>query len=433
MEDQYRSCDCESCSKISLSLGEGWGEAILNLAEKAFKSLHKNGGYRPEDLKKVREYRQLIGATAKLFSDQIPQEVPQEMKDYLQKDAFIFSGMRTHSQLAEAHSLLRNEKGEVRPYYQFEQDILNLNEKYNRNYLEAEYLFAKSSAQSAANWANYSDDTGRYLLQYRTAGDERVRESHAALNRTTLPKDAGFWLSYYPPNGWRCRCTVVEVRAARYDVSDEDRAITEGERATTQIGKNGKNKLEMFRFNPGKERRIFPKQNAYYPKHCNGGKVDLSGLIGHSYFVLSAEDDKCKALKIVTDEAGKKLQNRRVRESILAKKNELLKKKIKLYGLDRIAKFNSGSIKEIANQPFKWPLEKQYFLDNIDKICSNAEYLIKTDFKATRDYPFTHIYKINLEFAEAAMLVKENKDGEFIIYSISDSEKLIKIKKSSEG
>lgn len=235
---------------------------VLNAAEKAFKKLHELGTYQPEDLAKVKEYQALIKETTNVFKLGISQEVPEEMKAYLEKDVFVFSGLKTHAQLAEARSLLKDSDGNIRPYHLFEQDVLKLNEKYNQNYLEAEWQFAQSSSQSAANWANLSDSE-RYNLQYRTAGDEKVRQSHAALNGTTLPKSSEFWISYYPPNGWRCRCIAVLVLASKYPATDVDKATAAAEKATTQIGKNGKNKLEMFRFNPGIEKRVFPKGNSY--------------------------------------------------------------------------------------------------------------------------------------------------------------------------
>lgn len=204
----------------------------------------------------------MIKETAKVFELGISHDVPEEMKEYLKKDAFIFSGLKTNAQLQEARSLLRDENGHIRPYYLFEKDILKLNEKYNLNYLDAEYQFAQSSSQSAANWANLSD-SDRYNLQYRTAGDEKVRESHVGLNGTTLPKSSAFWISYYPPNGWRCRCIAVLVLASKYPASDVDKATAAAEKATTHIGKNGKNKLEMFRFNPGMQEKIFPPNNSY--------------------------------------------------------------------------------------------------------------------------------------------------------------------------
>jgi len=204
----------------------------------------------------------LIKETAKVFELGISHDVPEEMKEYLKKDAFIFSGLKTNAQLQEASSLLKDDSGHIRPYYLFEKDILKINEKYNLNYLDAEYQFAQASSQSAANWANLSD-SDRYNLQYRTAGDERVRDDHAALNGTTFPKSSAFWISYYPPNGWRCRCIAVLVLASKYPASDLEKATAAAEKATTQIGKNGKNKLEMFRFNPGMQEKLFPQNNSY--------------------------------------------------------------------------------------------------------------------------------------------------------------------------
>ncbi len=238
-------------------------QEVLKAAEIAFKKLFEKGKYNPKDLLKTKEWKGLINATAKSIGTAIPHDVPTELKSYLDKDVFIFSALKTHTQLTQARSFLKDDKGEMVPYHLFEQKILKLNQTYNKNYLEAEYLFAQQSSQSAANWANLQEDTSRYYLQYRTAGDDRVRDSHDKLRNTTLPKDDAFWDSYYPPMGWRCRCTAVEVLAKDYDKSDPEKASKLADIATTQIGKNGENKLEMFRYNPGKEKVVFPPKNAY--------------------------------------------------------------------------------------------------------------------------------------------------------------------------
>ena len=236
---------------------------LLNITQKAFDVLYSRKSYKPDDLMNVPEFRAVVEHTANVFSSAVPHEVPQEMRDYLEKDVFIFSGLKTHTQLTEARSYLKDENGNIVPYDRFEQKILKLNEQYNRHYLEAEYQFAVHSAQSAANWANLQDNTSRYWLEYRTAGDERVRANHAVLNGICLPKDDDFWTDYYPPNGWRCRCIAVEVLARENTLSDSKKAKELGEKATTHIAPNGKNKLQMFRFNPGAEKKVFPPNNAY--------------------------------------------------------------------------------------------------------------------------------------------------------------------------
>ena len=227
------------------------------------KYLHKNGRYESSDLLKVSEYKALIDETTKVFDETIQNNiVPEPMAQKLKNDAFIFSGLKTHAQLLEASTLLMDKEGKIRSFEQFTQDFNKINQNYNQHYLEAEWQFAISSSQSAANWAKINPE-GRYNLQYRTANDDRVRDNHRTLQDTTLPPDDPFWMLYYPPNGWRCRCTVVEVLKSKYEVSDPQKALEQGEKATTQIGANGKNKLEIFRFNPGAEQKLFPSKHPY--------------------------------------------------------------------------------------------------------------------------------------------------------------------------
>jgi hypothetical protein len=277
-------------------------KTILKAASKAFKKLHERGTYEPKDLVEIKEFKELHSTTNSLLSNAIPQEVSNTLKAYLEKDVFVFSGLRTHAQLADARSYLKDEKGNIRSYNEFEQKVVKLNAQYNLNYLETEYNFAIQSGLSAEKWETFSDDDKRYYLQYRTAKDGKVRDSHLALDEITLPKSDAFWNNYMPPNGWNCRCNTVEVLADSYTKSDSSKANEKGEKATTQIGKNGKNKAAMFRFNPGEEKKLFPSKNAYTPKHCKGGKVDMSGMIGISSIVLSLEDERCRAKKLLEEE-----------------------------------------------------------------------------------------------------------------------------------
>lgn len=244
--------------------------------------------------------------TPQQFSQKLKKQ-QDELKRYIERDAFIFSGLKAHKQLSQALSLLKDDKGAIRPYHQFEQEIVKLNNSYNKLYLEAEYEFAVHSAQSAARWDGLSNDTDRYWLQYRTAQDERVREDHAALAGTTLPKDDPFWDSYYPPNGWRCRCVAVEVLARDNKLSDSKKAIEKGEVSTTQIGKNGKNKLAMFRFNPGKQQKLFPPKNSYVPKGC-GGTLAITNAA-----FLALDDEGCRAKKLI-EEKAKENQNKYIQK-----------------------------------------------------------------------------------------------------------------------
>ena len=256
-------CDCEDCKtqKHTLAIGESKIKPLLNAVESAFKQLHSRGSYKPQDLAKTKAYKNLVTETSQIFNGAIADnDVPEAMAKSLKEDVFVFSGLKTNAQLAEASKLLMTADGKIKSFSAFSKDVESVKENYNQKYLDAEYQFAVSSAQSAGNWANLSSD---YDLQYRTAGDDRVRDSHDKLRDVTLPQDDAFWVSYYPPNGWRCRCTAVQVRKGKFEASDSKKAITEGEKATSQIDKDGKNKLAIFRFNPGIQKVVFPPAHPY--------------------------------------------------------------------------------------------------------------------------------------------------------------------------
>ena len=193
----------------------------------------------------------------------------------LKESNYVFSGIKTFHELNEAFPKLIDEDGNKIPFNQFLNNVQSINESYNRTYLKTEYEFAQSSAMMAARWKEFEKDGDNYYLQYRTVGDKRVRKTHRMLHNITLPFSSKFWDKYFPPNGWNCRCTVVQVRKDKYKMSDETAAMNAGSQATA-----GKHQ-EMFMFNPGKEMTTFPAYNAYTIKSCKTcpyrlGKMNLS-------------------------------------------------------------------------------------------------------------------------------------------------------------
>lgn len=200
---------------------------------------------------------------------------PQVMMDKLRDDVFVFSACKTHVELKELGSRLITPDGKVSSWNRFLSEATALHGKYNEDYLQAEYIFATSSAEMAARWDDVSKDGERYNLQYRTAGDDRVRDAHDRLRGTTLPASDPFWDSYYPPNGWRCRCTAVQVLKEKYPVDNSAEKIKIADAATTQIDSKGRDRGAMFRFNPGKQQVIFPPKHPYYKV-----KESLGSIIG---------------------------------------------------------------------------------------------------------------------------------------------------------
>ena len=226
------------------------------------KWIHSKKEYKPEYLSEP-EPRAAIEETCRILSTplkniSVKQEIPAELTAALENNIFFFSGFKTHHELVQVSQLLKDGNGNIKPFQQFLKDVEKIDDTYNRNYLNAEYNFATASSQMAVKWKEWEEDGDRYDLQYRTAGDDRVRDEHAALNNTTLPPSDPFWQLYLPPNGWNCRCTTVQVRKGKHPRSDSEKAVAKGN-ATTNTPKK-----QIFRFNPGAQEKIFPPKHPYY-------------------------------------------------------------------------------------------------------------------------------------------------------------------------
>lgn len=69
-------------------------------------------------------------------------------------------------------------------------------------------------AYSAGRWnMNQHPDIQEILwgYWYSTAGDERVRPTHEAMEGARYPKDSAFWDANFAPCGFNCRCECIEI------------------------------------------------------------------------------------------------------------------------------------------------------------------------------------------------------------------------------
>ena len=211
----------------------------------------------------------------------------------LKESNYVFSGIKVFHELNEAFPSMLDDNNELRPFEDFLNDVQKVNNTYNGSYLKTEYNFARQSSLAAARWKQFEKDGNRYNLQYRTAYDDRVRTSHRKLEGITLPPSSKFWNDYFPPNGWNCRCTVVQVRKDKYPESNEQKAIDLGSQATA-----GRHQ-EMFKFNPGKAMTTFPAYNAYTIRKCKNCKYNGTLKLAANI----PDNELCGACKVVREDA----------------------------------------------------------------------------------------------------------------------------------
>lgn len=69
-------------------------------------------------------------------------------------------------------------------------------------------------AYSAGHWAEIQEAKATAgLLMYDAVDDDATRDEHRAWDGTVLPVDDPWWSTHMPPNGWNCRCGVIQLSA----------------------------------------------------------------------------------------------------------------------------------------------------------------------------------------------------------------------------
>lgn len=304
-------------------------------------------------------------------------------------------------------------------------DVQTIDSTYNRRYLKAEYDLAHSSAIMAARWEDIAGDGDRYLLQYRTAGDAKVRPDHAALNGITLPQSDPFWQSFFPPNGWGCRCTAVQVRRGKYPLSDHNEAMQRGEQALA------KDKKGIFRFNPGQQRTAFPDYNPYTISKCRNcnmakGKAQLA-----KHFI--PDNELCEACRMLHSIEEKKIDAEVSRKKIDAAKKDLVNWYKTNLPTVSVGKFTAKRFETTAADGTNIIIKRSFYDETISKFQNDPMYPLKLVYakkahefiktatltepnEASVDHPdaFFKVYEIVDDCYRIEMKVKCNRDGNFM-------------------
>lgn len=78
--------------------------------------------------------------------------------------------------------------------------------------LETIFRTNMQSAYAAGQWQEIAAQAEiAPWLMYDAVDDLRTRPMHASWDRKVLPVDSTWWNSHYPPNGWNCRCGVIQL------------------------------------------------------------------------------------------------------------------------------------------------------------------------------------------------------------------------------
>lgn len=84
--------------------------------------------------------------------------------------------------------------------------------------LETIFRTNMQSAYAAGQWQQIQEqrEDAPFLL-YDAVDDFRTRPLHRAWDGTVLPVDSDWWFTHYPPNGYNCRCGVIQLSKDELD------------------------------------------------------------------------------------------------------------------------------------------------------------------------------------------------------------------------
>jgi len=81
---------------------------------------------------------------------------------------------------------------------------------------QADNIF-RTNVQTAYQVGHYKQMTDPAVLKlrpywmYNAVNDSKTRPSHLAMDGKVFPADSPVWDTWYPPNGYRCRCTITSL------------------------------------------------------------------------------------------------------------------------------------------------------------------------------------------------------------------------------
>lgn len=317
-----------------------------------------------------------------------------KMLNALRDNVFHFSAAKNRSEIVQLSALLRDSKGKLRDWNSFAHEAAKVTNDFQKRYMKVEYDTAVNSAYLAARWQEFDDDD---ILIFRTARDARVRDAHKKLEGTALPKKHKFWLTFYPPLDWNCRCTVEP--STRKGQTPEDQIPYE------EID----NVRPIFRSNFALEGMAFPPNHPYFKNLPTD-------------FVKVGKEEAKKSRNEVREFWNDKIE-----------KGKTLIAPVKAKHIDQIT-LTRSHIKTMLSKGHSQYIAKNEAIKNILELINNSKYVGWAGdeiINGVQKHPFVshwQYYEVIIEGKPSYICVQKTHNGEYKPYSIEELEEFKKIK-----
>jgi len=179
------------------------------------------------------------------------------LDDNLRRRAFTVAYLQHDWQLELVHDRLLKAIHDGESRRSVVKDLQRSFGNLKRSHLETVHSTNILGAYQNGRWKQMTTPSmlrARPMWQYSTVGDGRVRPAHREMDGKVYPADDPVWDTWYPPNGFRCRCTVLPLSS---DDAREAGGVSEPPTVTPDKG---------FAGSPGQAVMPLPMEPKVLPK-----------------------------------------------------------------------------------------------------------------------------------------------------------------------
>jgi len=227
-------CDCGDC--VTLADGNEdnvqFGQSFGSLVEQALQNIYKRAGGSGEveidphlfSLNNI----PLQKGTDKTFAS-FGVEFGERNERFISQfkdNTAIFAAFKSHKEAETLSKLIRNEKGDLRSFYEFQKVAAPVIGKYNKVWLQTEYNMVVRSARVGAQWQNFQEKKHIFPnLEYMRTSSTNPRPEHGTFVGTILPIDHPWWNTHTPPLSWNCKCSIRQTRADETPLPEREETV----------------------------------------------------------------------------------------------------------------------------------------------------------------------------------------------------------------
>ena len=307
----------------------------------------------------------------------------------------------------------------------------NTSRLFSRNSLSAALLLLldelhvmvpQINVLAAADWQEFERNKDIFPnLRWMPTTSPEPESTHAAYWRMklTLPVDDPFWNEHHPGDRWSSAMPLRLSKNCKCSLEATDEPVNRPDGLEETKPQRG---LEN---NPGKDGHTFSDKHPYFPSDCSrcfaykkGGFTNrLKALFMNREkdcyncpFINGCLYGETKAdVKQIKKDARKTIQGSTITHQ----------------DFDREIKISRRSIDEWTNQPHIHYAEKNRMILHIDEVLKKSTYLGPGDDKKDANNT-VHLFETSIQNDKTWIIVKEYPDGNIILYSISDSAKVLR-------